>query len=202
MCPRSSAVLLLLATALAWPAGAARADDVERYLERHGLTRLLVRHLERTMDDLQGDARSDALRRLADLYAQLLELEPDSVRRADLEERSRRLVAQARTCAEWAADRLGEVDRGRALAVAGLARLALGEVQRTEQDVAEARRLASTSGEYRLASCRLLLLRGDRAGAILSAREALADERPEPRRTFRTFARLDPALAPLLQEAR
>ena len=73
----------------------AQADDVASYLEQHGLTQLLAVHLENQLEGLANEQREAAIRRLADLYAQLLEREVDPARRIALEERSRQLLAQA-----------------------------------------------------------------------------------------------------------
>src|SRR5688572_32125814 len=73
----------------------AQADDVASYLEQHGLTQLLAVHLENQLEGLANEQREAAIRRLADLYAQLLEREVDPGRRIALEERSRQLLAQA-----------------------------------------------------------------------------------------------------------
>ncbi len=70
-------------------------DDVAVYLERHGLQQLLAVHLEQQLEDQTGQARQDAVLKLAGLYAQLLESIDDPALRVALEERSRALLSSA-----------------------------------------------------------------------------------------------------------
>lgn len=90
--PRLFAVCVL---ALCFVAPHSRADDLSTYLEQRGLNQLLAVHLEQQLSSLTGEQRDAAIRRLADIYAQLLEREIDPVRRVALEERSRQLLEQA-----------------------------------------------------------------------------------------------------------
>ena len=90
MCRRTSRWVVILLACLA--AGAARGDDVALFLEARGFDRLLVLHLEEQLDDLVGEDRSDAARRLARLYAQLLMVTDDPVERAYLETRGMQLI--------------------------------------------------------------------------------------------------------------
>ncbi|MEE2719543.1 MAG: hypothetical protein VX727_07145, partial [Planctomycetota bacterium] len=90
MCRRTSRWVVILLACLA--AGAARGDDVALFLEARGFDRLLVLHLEEQLDDLAGEDRSDAARRLARLYAQLLMVADDPVERTYLETRGMQLI--------------------------------------------------------------------------------------------------------------
>ncbi len=84
--------ILFLAAALT---SGTRADDVESFLARHGLDRLLAVHLEGLLESLPASERQDTVLRLAELYASLLEETNDPALRAELEERSRALLALA-----------------------------------------------------------------------------------------------------------
>ncbi len=87
-------LVIALALMLSY-ASPARGDDVAAYLEQHGLIQLLAVHLEGQVERATGEQREAILRRLADLYAQMLEREGDPDRRMSLEQRSRRLLDQA-----------------------------------------------------------------------------------------------------------
>jgi tetratricopeptide (TPR) repeat protein len=74
---------------------AARADEVADYLRRHGLHRLLAVHLEQQLQGLGGEARDELVLELAGIYALLLESTEGPALLADVQERSRRLLAAA-----------------------------------------------------------------------------------------------------------
>jgi hypothetical protein len=93
MSPRSSSLVISLIVMLV--AVVARADEVAAYLEEHGLTELLVVHLEQRLEDAEGDERDELLVRLAELYAQLLGEVTDPDRRVMLEQRGRQLLTKA-----------------------------------------------------------------------------------------------------------
>ena len=93
--PRSSFWLLVVCAGVLGCAGAARADEVADYLRRHGLHRLLAVHLEQRLEGMSGEARNELVLELAGIYAQLLESTKDPALLADLQERSRRLLAAA-----------------------------------------------------------------------------------------------------------
>lgn len=82
-------ILILLLIALA---PIARADDVARWLERQGLTRLLAVHLEQQMELAEGQTRDRLAAELAQIYATLLETTNDPGQRVELEVRARRLL--------------------------------------------------------------------------------------------------------------
>ncbi len=67
-------------------------DGIEQYLETLGLERLQAVHLEEAIDELIGEERQHAARRLARLYGRLLERETDADERRDLQRRSQRLL--------------------------------------------------------------------------------------------------------------
>lgn len=73
----------------------ARADDLASYLEQHGLTQLLAVHFEEQLAAATGEQKEAIVKRLADLYAQLLERETDPARRVAIETKSRQLLEQA-----------------------------------------------------------------------------------------------------------
>jgi hypothetical protein len=89
---RHAAILLLT---LALPTAIAAGDEVAAWLEGQGLTALLAVHLEQQLQRADEEERGELLIRLAALYAQLLETADDPEQRADLEERSRRLLADS-----------------------------------------------------------------------------------------------------------
>jgi hypothetical protein len=76
-------------------AAPARGDEVAAYLEEHGLTELLVVHLEGKLETAADDERDELLVRLAELYAQLLGEVSDPDRRMMLEQRGRELLKKA-----------------------------------------------------------------------------------------------------------
>jgi hypothetical protein len=89
-------VLALCAVILLTPR--ARADDVAAYLEQHGLNQLLAAHLEQQLASATNappEQREAIIKRLADIYAQLLERASDPAQRLTLEQRSRQLLEQA-----------------------------------------------------------------------------------------------------------
>jgi hypothetical protein len=70
-------------------------DPVAAFLERHGLSDVLARHLEHRIEQVDDDEREAILLQLADIYTKLLEAEVNPVERAALEQRSRRLLELA-----------------------------------------------------------------------------------------------------------
>src|SRR5262245_24845045 len=87
-----TALLVIVACAVA---RIGRADDVSTYLEQLGLKGLLAVHLEQQLEDAPPEQRTEMLVRLAAIYADLLESTKDEARRADLEQRGRRLLSSA-----------------------------------------------------------------------------------------------------------
>lgn len=81
-------VIVMLATSPPTMAG----DPVAAFLERHGLTEVLATHLEQRLERADDDERETLVLRLADLYAELLDAETDSVKRTMIERRSRQLL--------------------------------------------------------------------------------------------------------------
>lgn len=90
MCPRTSWWLVILLACL--PVVSVRADEVTSFLEARGFDRLLAMHLEEQLEELTGDDRTEAARRLARLYAQLLMVAADPVDRTYLEARGMQLI--------------------------------------------------------------------------------------------------------------
>ncbi|MCH2133570.1 MAG: hypothetical protein MK116_07455 [Phycisphaerales bacterium] len=82
--------VILLAIVPAIAAG----DEVDVWLERRGLNRLLAEHLEQRLPTLSGEARGQAAIQLARLYAELLSETEDRAERISLEERGRRLLEE------------------------------------------------------------------------------------------------------------
>ncbi|MHC4273882.1 MAG: hypothetical protein ACYTF2_06880 [Planctomycetota bacterium] len=92
--PTSNWFLVVCAAAMTVSA-VARADEVADYLRRHGLHRLLAVHLEQQLPGLSSEVRNERILELAGIYAQLLESTEDPALLADVQERSRRLLAAA-----------------------------------------------------------------------------------------------------------
>ncbi len=90
-----AAVVALICAAALLVAAPLRADDVAAYLEQHGLNQLLAVHLEQQLASATPEQREAIIRRLADIYAQLLERTIDPAQRIAIEERSRKLLEQA-----------------------------------------------------------------------------------------------------------
>jgi hypothetical protein len=95
MLRRSSNWLAIVCAAAMMVSPAARADEVADYLRRHGLHRLLAVHLEQQLKGLGGEARDELVLELAGIYALLLESTEGPALLADVQERSRRLLAAA-----------------------------------------------------------------------------------------------------------
>ena len=102
MFPRSrTLIVIMLSVTLpvvvmeTWASGGASGvgDDVGAYLQRHGLKQLLTVHLEQQLIDAKGDLREELIRKLAELYAELLESEQQPEKRNRLEIRARELVS-------------------------------------------------------------------------------------------------------------
>jgi hypothetical protein len=92
----AAAIVALASVVAAVPGRSVRAaDDVAAYLEQHGLNQLLAVHLEQQLASLPPDQREPVIRRLADIYAQLLERTTNPDQRIVLEERGRKLLEQA-----------------------------------------------------------------------------------------------------------
>src|SRR5262245_34650968 len=100
MCAAIVAVLLAITCAARAGGG---DDEVGAYLDQHGLKQLLAVHLEQQLEIAPPDQRTELIERLVDLYADLLEAATDPAQEVNLEERSRKLLAQA---ASGGADRL------------------------------------------------------------------------------------------------
>ncbi|MHC4989436.1 MAG: hypothetical protein ACYTGC_00505 [Planctomycetota bacterium] len=90
--PRCWAVI---AAAVLLTCGVARGDEVSRFLERHGLQRLLAVHLEKQLETSAAAERDRIVVRLAGLYAQLLEQTDDEALRQWIEQRSRQLLGSS-----------------------------------------------------------------------------------------------------------
>ncbi|MDY7107747.1 MAG: hypothetical protein SYC29_03835 [Planctomycetota bacterium] len=73
----------------------AAGDEVAAWLERNGLMQLLAVHLEEQLEQAPTNERGELVVRLAGIYARLLGTVDDEARRADLQQRSRRLLEQA-----------------------------------------------------------------------------------------------------------
>lgn len=97
MSPRSDILRLIAigALALASVVGRAGGQDLAEYLERLGLSRLLVEHYERELaGGALADERARIVERLAEAYPELIERESDAARRAKLLERSEAFLAR------------------------------------------------------------------------------------------------------------
>jgi hypothetical protein len=87
--------MAICALALASAVGRAGAQDLAEYLERLGLSRLLVEHYERELaGGALGDDRVRIVERLAEAYPELIERESDAARRARFIERSEAFLAR------------------------------------------------------------------------------------------------------------
>ncbi len=97
MCPRSRhwLAILMIVVCAAMSVAPARADDLEVFLEEHGLRHLLAVRLEQRLADATGQQRADLILQLASIYASELETEPDASLRVELERRSRELLKVA-----------------------------------------------------------------------------------------------------------
>lgn len=183
MCPRSDrrrvVPALLIALAALLPAAPTVADEMALYLERHGLDALLVAHLEGRREQVRDDdERAALLARLADLYARLLGATDDPAERLALQERARRLLADA------------DPERSDGLRLALLRAQYRGVEETAERDrlgLADATELAAA----RVASAELV--------ADLEALVAQLDERAE--REVRRLARATGTAARLREEA-
>jgi hypothetical protein len=95
MCRRGSLLLLIPLACIAAHAAPVRGDEVAAYLQRNGLDELLAVHLEQRLEQATDQEHDELLLRLADLYAKLLATVEDDARRVWIEQRSRKLLAEA-----------------------------------------------------------------------------------------------------------
>ena len=72
-----------------------RADDVAAFLEEQGLDELLIAHLEHELTNASEHDKPGLVRRVASLYAALLEQQRDSAERAGFEARAQLILDQA-----------------------------------------------------------------------------------------------------------
>jgi len=84
--------LMLGVIAVIAPSG--HADDVAAFLEEEGLNELLAAHLEQELSTANEQERRVIVRKLATLYAMLLEGQTDTAARAGLEARAQLLLDQ------------------------------------------------------------------------------------------------------------
>lgn len=88
-------VLAFAACAVIAPQPTALADDVASFLEEQGLDDLLAVHLEQQLGQGSEEEQRATIRKLAELYATMLETQTDEASRTDLEARAKELLKLA-----------------------------------------------------------------------------------------------------------